>query len=108
MNDITVRPIDYARDSAALKKFLNERDRTRLDHSQAAVEAGDAAVFVAEEDGTAVGWAAVHFAYREDQDWEPDPDSRHFQEGDNAYLENIEVTAGLRGKGVGPRLLEAV
>ena len=108
MSDITVRPIDYAKDSKSLKSFLNERDRMRLDHCRAAIDAGDAAIFVADDGGKAVGWAAVHFAYREDQDWEPDPDSKRFQEGDNAYLENIEVTAGLRGKGVGPQLLEAV
>ena len=108
MSDITVRPIDYAKDSTSLKSFLNERDRMRLDHCRVAIDAGDAAIFVADEDGKAIGWAAVHFTYRDDQDWEPDPDSKRFQEGDNAYLENIEVTAGLRGKGVGPRLLEAV
>lgn len=108
MSAATVRPIDFTRDVPALRSFLSERDRMRLEHCQAAVADGDAAVFVAEEDGTAVGWAVVHFRYRDDQDWEPDPDGRTFQEGDNAYVENIEVTAGQRGKGLGPQLLAAV
>lgn len=108
MSEITVRPIDYARDPAALRSFLDERDRMRLDHCRVAVEAGDAAIFVVEADGSAVGWAAVHFTFRDDQDWEPDPDSQRFQQGDNAYLENIEVTAGVRGQGGGTKLLEAV
>jgi ribosomal protein S18 acetylase RimI-like enzyme len=57
----------------------------------------------------AVGWAVVHTSFREDQDWDPpDEDTRAFQSGDNAYLENIEVTARLRSSGVGSRLLAAV
>ena len=64
---------------------------------------------MAEADGLAVGWAVVHTTFREDQDWDPpDDDTRLFQQGDNAYLENIEVTARLRSNGVGSQLLEAV
>ncbi len=106
--EITVRPIDFARDVAPLMGFLVGRDRIRLQHGEAACRAGDAFIFVADEDGTAVGWAMAHTNFRDDQDWSPpDEDTRAFQQGDNAYLENIEVTARLRSKGVGRLLLEA-
>lgn len=105
---ITVRPIDFARDDAPLRSFLADRDRLRLDHLEPAVREGDAFAFVADEDGTAVGWAVVHTKFREDQDWSPpDDDTIAFQSGDNAYLENIEVTARDRSKGIGRRLIEA-
>jgi GNAT superfamily N-acetyltransferase len=107
MSEVTIRPIDFARDKTGLKSFLAERDKMRLDHCEAAIRDGDAFIFVAEEDGKPVGWAQGHLKYRADQDWEPDPDAEKFQTGDNAYLENIEVTAGLRGRGVGAQLLEA-
>jgi GNAT superfamily N-acetyltransferase len=106
--DVSVRPIDFARDVAPLRAFLVERDRMRLDHCEAAVRDGDAFIYVVDQDGLAMGWAVVHTRYRDDQDWEPDPTSRKFQEGDNGYLENIEVTARLRSRGVGRQLLEAV
>lgn len=106
---ITVRPIDFARDEPHLRAFLGERDRMRLRNCEAACDAGDCFAYVAVEDGVAVGWAVVHTTFREDQDWDPpDEDTRAFQSGDNAYLENIEVTARLRSSGVGSRLLEAV
>jgi GNAT superfamily N-acetyltransferase len=105
---ITVRPIDYARDTGPLMSFLTGRDRTRLGHSEPACRASDAFIFVADEGGMAVGWAMVHTNFREDQDWSPpDDDTRAFQQGDNAYLEHIEVTARLRSNGVGRLLLEA-
>lgn len=105
---ITVRPIDFGRDVASLMSFLVGRERTRLEHCQPACNAGDAFIFVADEDGIAVGWVAVHTNFREDQDWSPpDEDTRSFQQGDNAYVENIEVTARLRSNGVGRLLLEA-
>jgi GNAT superfamily N-acetyltransferase len=105
---ITMRPIDFIRDEASLKSFLVERDRMRLDHLEAAVRDGDAFAIVADEDGVAVGWAVVHTTFREDQDWSPaDDDTRRFQSGENAYLENFEVAARLRGKGVGSALLQA-
>jgi GNAT superfamily N-acetyltransferase len=105
---ITIHPIDFARDEAGLRAFLTERDQMRLDHSRSAVRDGDCYIFVAEENGGAVGWVVVHTAYRDDQDWDPpDDDTRRFQSGDNAYFENLEVTAGVRGNGVGARLLEA-
>lgn len=104
---ITIRPIDFARDEGPLKSFLAERDRMRFDHMEAAVRDGDCFAYVADEDGRAVGWAVVHTKYREDQDWDPDPASRQYQEDDNAYLENIEVAARCRGGGVGTALLRA-
>jgi GNAT superfamily N-acetyltransferase len=104
--EVTVRPIDFARDSAPLMSFLNERDTQRLLHSEVACDAGDCFIFVADEDGTAVGWAVVHTSFREDQDWSPpDEDTRAFQSGDNAYLENIEVTARHRSSGLGRKLI---
>ena len=107
--DITVRPIDFARDEGTLKSFLSERDRMRLDHMEAACEAGECFALVADDGSHPVGWAVVHTAFREDQDWDPpDEDTRAFQSGDNAYLENIEVTARARSSGVGSMLLEAV
>jgi GNAT superfamily N-acetyltransferase len=106
--DVTVRPIDFARDTAPLTAFLGERDRMRLEHAEAAVHAGDCFIYVADADGTAVGWAVVHTNFRDDQDWDPpDADTVAFQQGDNAYLEQIEVTAGKRRSGLGSRLLEA-
>ena len=105
---ITVRPIDFARDKAPLISMLVGRDRLRLEHSEGACKDGDAFIFVADEGGTAVGWAVVHTNFRDDQDWSPpDDDTRAFQQGDNAYLEHIEVTARLRSNGVGRLLLEA-
>jgi len=106
--NVTVRPIDFIRDEAPLKAFLVERDRMRLDHLEAALASGDCFAFVADEDGLAVGWAVVHTSFRPDQDWDPpDDDTKRFQSGDNAYLENIEVSARIRGKGVGTALLQA-
>jgi ribosomal protein S18 acetylase RimI-like enzyme len=107
-NGISIRPIDFARDAQALRSFLAERDQTRLDHSEAAVRDGDCFVLVADRNGAAVGWVVVHTKFRDDQDWDPpDDDTKRFQTGENAYVENIEVTAGVRGNGVGARLLEA-
>lgn len=106
---ITVRPIDFIRDEAPLRSFLGERDRMRLKNSEAACNDGDCFTYVAVENGLAAGWAVVHTNFREDQDWDPpDEDTRAFQHGENAYLENIEVTPRLRSKGVGTMLLEAV
>jgi GNAT superfamily N-acetyltransferase len=105
--DISIRPIDFVRDEQPLKAFLGERDKMRLEHCEVAIEDGDCFIFVADERGLPVGWAVVHTKYRDDQDWDPDPDGRQYQEGDNAYLENIEVTARLRSHGVGSQLIEA-
>jgi GNAT superfamily N-acetyltransferase len=105
----TVRPIDFDRDRDHLTAFLAERDRMRLEHMRSACDAGDCFAFVADEDGAAVGWAVVHTSYRDDQDWDPpDDDTRAFQSGENAYLENIEVTPRKRSNGVGRQLLAAV
>jgi GNAT superfamily N-acetyltransferase len=109
MSAITIRPIDFERDAPALRSFLDARDQTRLEHSEQAVRDGDCFILVAEEDGRAVGWAVVHTKFRDDQDWSPpDDDTRRFQSGDNAYVENLEVTAGSRNSGVGSQLLMAV
>jgi GNAT superfamily N-acetyltransferase len=109
MSEITVRPIDFAKDAAPLRSFLDERDRVRLEHCEAASNDGDCFIYVADHDGKAIGWAVVQTKFREDQDWSPaDDDTRAFQTGENAYLENIEVTPRLRSNGLGRRLLEAV
>jgi GNAT superfamily N-acetyltransferase len=106
---VTVRPLDYARDEHALAAFLNERDRMRLQHMKPAYESGECFAYVADDNGRAVGWAVVHTNFREDQDWDPpDDDTVAFQQGDNAYLENIEVTARYRSTGVGRKLLAEV
>jgi ribosomal protein S18 acetylase RimI-like enzyme len=108
MSDIIIRPIDYARDAAALQSFLIERDTLRLAHCEQAVAGGDCFIFVADEGSGAIGWVAVHTNFRADQDWSPpDDDTRTFQSGDNAYVENIEVTAQARSGGIGRKLLTA-
>jgi GNAT superfamily N-acetyltransferase len=108
VESVTIRPIDFARDEAGLRAFLTERDQMRLDHCRPAVRDGDCFIFIADDGGAAVGWVVVHTNFRDDQDWDPpDEDTRRFQSGDNAYVENIEVTAGVRGNGIGARLLEA-
>jgi ribosomal protein S18 acetylase RimI-like enzyme len=106
--EVTIRPIDFVRDEQPLKAFLTARDKMRLEHCETAVREGDSFVYVADDSGVPVGWAVVHLRYRDDQDWEPDDDTPRFQEGENAYLENIEVTARMRRRGAGARLLEAV
>lgn len=107
-DEITIRPVDFARDSGPLQGFLGERDRERLIHSEVACRDGDGFIFVADEHGLAVGWVVVHTRFRDDQDWSPpDEDTRAFQSGDNAYLENIEVRGGVRSRGIGRRLLAA-
>lgn len=106
---LRVRPIDFARDEAPLKSFLTARDRMRLDHLEAANRDGHCFVYVADNDGIAVGWAVVHTQFRADQDWDPpDEDTHTFQSADNAYLENIEVAPRYRSRGVGRQLIEAV
>jgi GNAT superfamily N-acetyltransferase len=107
-DEITVRPIDFVRDEQPLKTFLSDRDKMRLEHAEPAVNDGDCFIYVAAERNVAMGWAVVHLNYREDQDWEPDADGRAYQSGDNAYLENIEVTARLRSHGVGAKLISAI
>ncbi len=103
-----VRPIDFVRDEQPLRVFLGERDKMRLQHAEAALRDGDCAIFVAAEGDVPVGWAMVHFRYRADQDWEPDPQGEQLQSGNNAYLENIEVRARARGQGLGGQLIRAV
>ena len=56
--------------------------------------------------GTGVGWPSPQ-NFREDHDGLAGDDTRAFQQGDSAYLENIEVTARLRSNGLGRVLLEA-
>ncbi len=108
MPDVTIRPIDFARDAAPLQSFIEERDRMRLMHLEPAVKEGDAFVLVADDGGTPIGWVIVHTNYRDDQDWSPpDGDTVAFQSGENAYLENIAVTPRARSNGVGRMLIEA-
>lgn len=110
MNDeeVQVRPIDFVRDEQPLKTFLNDRDKMRLEHAEPALDDGDCFIYVAADRGVPVGWAIVHLNYRDDQDWEPDEDGRAYQSGENAYLENIEVTARFRSQGLGAKLISAV
>ncbi|MHB8377376.1 MAG: GNAT family N-acetyltransferase [Dehalococcoidia bacterium] len=107
-NELVIRPIDFVRDEQPLKAFLSERDKMRLSHAEVALQDGDCFIYVAAERGVPVGWAIVHLRYREDQDWDPDEDGRLYQSGENAYLENIEVTARLRSRGLGQQLIQAV
>jgi ribosomal protein S18 acetylase RimI-like enzyme len=106
--DIAIRQIDFARDEQPLKAMLGERDRMRLEHCERAVADGDCFIFVADDGGVPCGWVVVHTNFRADQDWDPpDDDTLAFQQAENAYVENIEVAARLRSRGVGARLLEA-
>lgn len=107
-DSVAIRPIDFVRDEQPLKAFLGERDKMRLSHAEVALRDGDCFIFVAAERGVPVGWAIVHLRYREDQDWDPDENGRRYQSGDNAYLENIEVTPRLRSRGLGQQLIRAV
>ena len=103
--EIVIRPVVFSRDAHALRSLLSRRDAARLDGLRRAEEAGDAYIYIAEERGELLGWVAVHTAYRDDQGWADDGDTRRFQEGDNAYLENIEVAADRRGEGIGSALI---
>ncbi len=102
-----VRPIELDRDVAALSSFVVARDLEGLKACRAAVEADDAFILVAELADVAVGWVAVHTSYRADQGWTPDEDTQAFQQGEHAYLVNIEVERTARGLGIGRMLLEA-
>lgn len=108
MPDITIRPIDFARDAAPLQSFIEDRDRMRLMHLERACAEGDAFVLVADDGSLPVGWVIVHTHFREDQDWSPpDDDTVAFQSGENAYLENIAVKPRARSNGIGRMLIEA-
>ncbi|MDJ0787520.1 MAG: GNAT family N-acetyltransferase [Myxococcota bacterium] len=96
-------------DVPALERFLEGRDRERASACLPALRDGDARGFVAaSRDGgeTAVGWVLVHLRLRDDQGFEPGGGTTDFQGGGHAYLENVEVMAGSRGRGIGSRLLE--
>jgi ribosomal protein S18 acetylase RimI-like enzyme len=106
---VSVRPIDFARDAPALRAgLLDERDAARLDACEAAVRDGDALVYVLDDAGVARGIAVVHVNEREDQGWTPGSDTIDFQQGDNAFLENLGIAAPLQGRGLAGRLLAAV
>jgi ribosomal protein S18 acetylase RimI-like enzyme len=105
---VIIRPIDFARDRDALRSFLDERDRTRLDATEAAVRDGDAFVYVVDDGGVARGLAVVHLRYRADQGWTPGSDTIDFHEGDRAYLENIGIVGPLQGRGIGSELLGVI
>ena len=100
-----IRPIHFGWDSADLKSFLTEKDAARLDQCRPAVAAGDAFILVAVHDGKAVGWAAVHTRCRDDMGWGDEGGTISFQQGENAYLENIAVMERLRNRGIGSQLL---
>ena len=101
------RLIDYERDGEALRSFLNERDRRRLELYRAAVAEGDAVVLVTDDSGQAAGWAVLHLAYRDDLEWQEDGESRRFQTDGAAYLEYMEVEESRRNRGLGGALLAA-
>jgi len=104
----TIRPINYAFDTEQLKAFLTPNDARRLDVCRAAVEDGDAFILVAEHARKAIAWAVVHIMYRKDMGWYTSNENEPtYQDGENAYLENIEVAAALRNRGIGGKLLKA-
>ncbi len=103
-----IRPIKYAFDTENLKAFLTPSDAQRLDVCRATVEDGDAFILVAEQDKRAIAWAVVHTRYRKDMGWHTSNEHEpNYQDGENAYLENIEVAAALRNRGIGSKLLQA-
>src|SRR5690348_5098473 len=106
-NEPIIRPLDYTRDQDALLAFLDAADQGRLDQIGPALADGDGFALVAEVEGHAVGWVVVHNRYRDDLGWEPDGNTRRFQSGDNAYVENLAVEPGSRSRGLGRLLLAA-
>ena len=103
--EIIIRPVVFSRDARALRSLLSQRDADRLDAIRRAEEAGDAYVLIAEQRGELVGWVVVHTAYRDDQGWAEDDDTRRFQEGENAYLESVQVAPDRRNEGIGSALV---
>jgi SAM-dependent methyltransferase/ribosomal protein S18 acetylase RimI-like enzyme/mannose-6-phosphate isomerase-like protein (cupin superfamily) len=106
-NEPIIRPLDYAWDREALLAFLDTADQSRLDQIRPALADGDGFALVAEMEERAVGWVVVHTRYRDDLGWEPDGNTRRFQSGDNAYVENLAVEPGSRNRGIGGLLLAA-
>ena len=105
MIETKIRAIDPERDMLDLKAFLDEKDGIRLDVYLKADADGDAFTLVAENDGHAVGIAAVHVRPRTDMGWQPQGGTLSWLEAGDAYLENIEVKGDLRSKGVGSCLM---
>lgn len=107
VNEPIIRPLSNARDRDALRAFLDAADQRRLDQIRPALAEDDGFALVAEVEGCTVGWVVVHTRCRDDLGWEPDGDTRRFQNGENAYIENLAVAPGSRSRGLGRRLLAA-
>ena len=73
-----------------------------------AIEESDAFILVAERKNRAVAWAVVHTKYRQNMGWYADGKTPTYQDGENAYLEYVEVAEPLRRQGIGGKLLKAV
>jgi ribosomal protein S18 acetylase RimI-like enzyme len=104
----SVRLVDYDRDIADLRDFVSAKGMLHVQSCQDAVANGDAYILVAERDERVIGVAVVHVAARKDMGWEQDGLTISFMEGTNAYLANIEVSPGMRGRGIGGALLRQV
>jgi ribosomal protein S18 acetylase RimI-like enzyme len=81
---------------------------SHLQSCRAAVADGDAYILVAERDRRVIGVAVVHVAVRDDMGWERDSVTASFMDETSAYLANIEVSAGMRNRGIGTALLREV
>lgn len=103
-----VRLVDYDRDIADLRGFVSAKGMIHVQSCQDAVDEGDAYILVAERDGRAVGVAVVHVAAREDMGWDQDSLTASFIDETNAYLADIEVSPGMRNRGIGAALLRRV
>ena len=102
-----IRPIQFATDAEHLRRFLGERDRSRLPLYERAADDGDVFVLVAEIGGLACGWVVVHLRFRPEMEWGPEGGTIRFQQRSSAYLENLEICADHRSRGAGRRLLKA-
>lgn len=108
MLPFSLRSISLPQDLPALNHFLSREDQDRAAQLEPAVAAGDALVWVAEQDGVLLGWAVAHLTFRADLGWEIDPDTLSFQTGENVYLEHLRVAESHRNQGIGKPLLKAI
>ena len=106
---VDIRPIDFStNDLSELSSILSERDARRLVECRAAVDDGDTFILVADRRGSPVGLAIVDVRSRPGMSACADDEGMRYLQGDNAYLENIEVRREWRRQGIGSRLLEVV
>lgn len=104
----SVRRVDYGRDITDLRGFVSAKGMIHVQSCQDAVASGDAYILVAERDERVIGVAVVHVAAREDMGWEQDSLTISFMDETNAYLADIEVSPGMRSRGIGAALLRQV